>query len=169
MIKNPERTIALVGLGLFLVWMLAPEIAGLMYEFHSDPRLQELANFGDSFAVFNGLISSLALAAIAAAIFIQAEQLRVQKEEVSRTIQNLERQEEIDDLRFTIELAPVLQRLLLDELRNMIGNDRVTYNEWKFDPESTAIVAELEELRPRRNPRWLDGALIAFRGGGLFR
>ena len=71
------------------------------------------------------------------------------KKEVSRTIQNLERQEEIDDLRFTIESAPVLQKLLLDELRNFIGNQRVIENEWKPDPESTSIEAELEEIRPR--------------------
>ena len=66
MFERPGRAVALIAIVLFFFWLLAPDIAALMYELHADPRLSELASFGDSFAVFNGLISSLALAVIAA-------------------------------------------------------------------------------------------------------
>ena len=163
-----EIIAGLLGGVLLVCWFFAPMIAQNIYfswhngsEFNSD-----LAAFGDSYAVFNGLISGLALAAIVTAIWIQAEQLREQRREVARTLENLQRQEEADDLRFTVDSAPLLQKFMLDDLRQHLGERYFLEREFQLDPEETSLGFELAHISENTQPSFgcqgCGGALEMF-------
>jgi hypothetical protein len=79
-------TITITGSVVLVLWVATPVAVGLLY-----PQLAERAQFGDLFGAINALFSGLALAGIAVAIFLQRQELQLQRDELTRTREILQR------------------------------------------------------------------------------